>query len=54
MDLAFFYFLILGFAIFMYVLLDGFDLGIGILFPWFEGHERRDHFNAFNISRLGR
>ncbi len=43
MDLAFFYFLILGFAIFMYVLLDGFDLGIGILFPWFEEQNQRDH-----------
>ena len=25
--------IILGVAVFMYVLLDGFDLGIGILFP---------------------
>lgn len=43
MDLAFFYFLVLGFAIFMYVLLDGFDLGIGILYPWFDQEGERDH-----------
>jgi cytochrome d ubiquinol oxidase subunit II len=43
MDLAFFYFLVLGFAIFMYVLLDGFDLGIGILYPWFNKDGERDH-----------
>ena len=43
MDLAFFYFLVLGFAIFMYVLLDGFDLGIGILYPWFNQDDERDH-----------
>ncbi|ADZ89617.1 cytochrome d ubiquinol oxidase subunit II [Marinomonas mediterranea] len=43
MDLALFYFLILGFAVFMYVLLDGFDLGIGILYPWFESKSERDH-----------
>jgi len=42
-DLPLFYFLILGFAIFMYVLLDGFDLGIGILFPWFESKAEKDH-----------
>nr|WP_232827929.1 cytochrome d ubiquinol oxidase subunit II [Marinomonas shanghaiensis] len=43
MDLALFYFLVLGFAIFMYVLLDGFDLGIGILYPWFDQEGERDH-----------
>ncbi|MBJ7539766.1 cytochrome d ubiquinol oxidase subunit II [Marinomonas transparens] len=43
MDLAFFYFLLLGFAIFMYVLLDGFDLGIGILYPWFDQTGEKDH-----------
>ena len=25
---------IIGFAVFMYVLMDGFDLGVGILFPF--------------------
>ena len=43
MDLPLFYFLVLGFAIFMYVLLDGFDLGIGILYPWFHQAGERDH-----------
>ncbi|MBR7890075.1 cytochrome d ubiquinol oxidase subunit II [Marinomonas sp. A79] len=43
MDIALFYFLVLGFSIFMYVLLDGFDLGIGILYPWFNQEGERDH-----------
>lgn len=30
---------IISFAIIMYVVLDGFDLGIGILFPWVKSHE---------------
>jgi len=33
---------IIGFAIAMYVVLDGFDLGIGILFPWFRREAERD------------
>lgn len=33
---------IISFIIIMYVLLDGFDLGIGILFPWVDKHEQRD------------
>lgn len=33
---------ITAFAVLMYVLLDGFDLGIGILFPWISGKENRD------------
>lgn len=32
---------IISFAIIMYVLLDGFDLGIGILFPWVKNHDER-------------
>jgi len=43
MDLALFYFLLLGFAILMYVLLDGFDLGVGILYPWFNSDAEHDH-----------
>ena len=34
--------LILAFAVFMYVLLDGFDLGVGILFPFAPGDDARD------------
>lgn len=33
---------IVAFAVFMYVLMDGFDLGLGILFPWAPTHEDRD------------
>ncbi len=33
---------IIGFGIFMYVLLDGFVLGIGILFPFSSSEEERD------------
>src|SRR5437870_13551589 len=33
---------IIGCAVAMYVILDGFDLGIGILFPFADGEEERD------------
>lgn len=33
---------IIGFAVFAYVVMDGFDLGIGILFPLFEPGEDRN------------
>ncbi|WP_043340257.1 cytochrome d ubiquinol oxidase subunit II [Belnapia moabensis] len=29
-------------AVFLYVCMDGFDLGVGILFPWIRGQEDRD------------
>jgi hypothetical protein len=29
-------------AVFAYVVLDGFDLGVGILFPAVQGHDERD------------
>src|SRR6266576_870971 len=32
---------ILGIAVFMYVLLDGFDLGVGILFPFMRDEDAR-------------
>jgi cytochrome bd ubiquinol oxidase subunit II len=34
--------IIISFIIMMYVLLDGFDLGIGILFPWIKHGQYRD------------
>lgn len=34
--------IIISFIIIMYVLLDGFDLGIGILFPFIKNHEHHD------------
>ena len=33
---------IIGLGVFIYVLLDGFDLGIGLLFPFFEGKGERE------------
>jgi cytochrome d ubiquinol oxidase subunit II len=33
---------VIAFAVFMYVLLDGFDLGLGILFPFMEDEAERD------------
>ena len=33
---------IIGFGVFMYVFMDGFDLGVGILFPLAPGKESRD------------
>ncbi|WP_018691231.1 cytochrome d ubiquinol oxidase subunit II [Algicola sagamiensis] len=36
-----FWFGLLCFAVIMYVVLDGFDLGLGILYPWFEDEKER-------------
>jgi len=33
---------LIGLAILMYVVLDGFDLGVGILFPWGQSERERD------------
>lgn len=41
-DLATIWAFVIAFAVFLYVVLDGFDLGIGILFPVFEPGEERD------------
>ena len=41
-DLTTIWALIIGFAVFAYVVMDGFDLGIGILFPAFAVGEERD------------
>lgn len=41
-DLALIWGVIIGVAIFMYVFLDGFDLGIGILFPFAPSDKCRD------------
>jgi cytochrome d ubiquinol oxidase subunit II len=37
---------VLALAVIMYVLLDGFDLGIGLLFPFAPSTEARDHMMA--------
>ena len=41
-DLAFIWAGLIAFAILTYVVLDGFDLGLGILFPFAETHKDRD------------
>ncbi|MBX6321669.1 MAG: cytochrome d ubiquinol oxidase subunit II [Rhodospirillaceae bacterium] len=33
---------VIAFGVAMYVVMDGFDLGVGILFPWAPGHRERD------------
>ena len=46
-DLTTIWAFIIAFAVFMYVVMDGFDLGIGILFPLLgEGEERSQAMNA--------
>ena len=42
LDLAFVWAILIAFAVLAYVMLDGFDLGIGILFPASAGPEQRD------------
>ncbi|MBO9575722.1 MAG: cytochrome d ubiquinol oxidase subunit II [Sphingobium sp.] len=42
LDLAMIWALLIAFAVFAYVIMDGFDLGIGILFPTFEVGVERD------------
>ncbi len=42
LDLVPIWTVILAFGVFMYVLLDGFDLGVGILFPFAPGDRARD------------
>lgn len=41
-DLPLIWFLIIGFGIMMYIIMDGFDLGIGILFPFIKNRHDRD------------
>ena len=42
MDLAVVWAFLIAFAVIAYVILDGFDLGVGILFPFLGRHESRD------------
>jgi cytochrome d ubiquinol oxidase subunit II len=41
-DLAFIWAGLIAFAVLTYVILDGFDLGVGILFPWAGSEAERD------------
>ena len=45
-DLALVWAFLIAFAVLAYVVLDGFDLGIGILFPWFRQSRERDLLSA--------
>ena len=42
LDLAFIWAGVIAFAVLAYVILDGFDLGVGILFPYVQGEADRD------------
>lgn len=42
MDVTVVWAAIIALGLFMYVVLDGFDLGIGILFPFFPDEKERD------------
>ncbi len=41
-DLSIIWFVIIVFATLMYIVMDGFDLGIGILFPFNKNEKERD------------
>lgn len=41
-DLTLIWVVIIGFGVFMYVFMDGFDLGVGILFPFVRNEDHRD------------
>jgi cytochrome bd ubiquinol oxidase subunit II len=41
-DLPLIWALIIGFGLMMYVIMDGFDLGVGILFPFVQDRDDRD------------
>jgi len=41
-DIATIWAFIIAFAVFVYVVMDGFDLGLGILFPLFPNKADRD------------
>jgi len=42
LDLPFIWACLIAIAVFMYVVMDGFDLGVGILFPAVHGRTERD------------
>ncbi|GAB4199522.1 MAG: cytochrome d ubiquinol oxidase subunit II [Wenzhouxiangellaceae bacterium] len=43
MDYASIWAALIALGVMIYIVLDGFDLGIGILFPWLGGDAQRDH-----------
>src|SRR5690606_37269893 len=42
MDYALIWAILIAVAVFAYVALDGFDLGVAMLFPWFKEEQDRD------------
>jgi hypothetical protein len=53
-DIAVIWAFIIAFAVFVYVVMDGFDLGIGLLFPLFPRKEDRDVIMNSVAPGLGR
>ena len=49
-DLSLIWIVIIGIGVLIYVILDGFDLGIGILFPFIKGSNERDVL----MNKIGR
>ena len=45
---------LIAFAVLAYVLFDGFDLGIGILFPFLDDEADRDHGDELRRAGVGR
>lgn len=52
-DLPLIWFGIIIFATLMYIVMDGFDLGIGILFPFIHDEDDRDIMVNTVAPRLG-
>jgi len=53
-DFALVWAALIAFAVMAYVVLDGFDLGIGILFPFFQRGDRKRPHDEHRCPRLGR
>jgi cytochrome d ubiquinol oxidase subunit II len=53
-DLPLIWAVIIIFGIMMYVVMDGFDLGIGILFPFIQGQSRPRRDDEHRRAGLGR
>ncbi len=54
MDITVIWAAIIAFGLLMYVVLDGFDLGIGILFPFFPDERRPRPDDEHRRAGLGR
>lgn len=52
-DLALIWAVIIGFGVIMYVIMDGFDLGLGILYPFAPDEDSRDVMMN-SVARMGR